>query len=69
MKVVEQVRKAWRTSTRGQESIHIKWTVRIVRYLIFSRGSLLIKHLHSIRRITNSLFIYNSSYAIYSAFL
>lgn len=43
---------------RGQESVHIKGTVHIFGYLIFSRGSLLIKRLHSIIRITNSLLIY-----------
>lgn len=57
MKVVKQVRKAWRASMRGQESIHIKGTVHILGYLIFSRGSLLIKLLHS-SIITNSLLIY-----------
>ena len=58
MKVVKQMRKAWRASMRGQESVHIKGTVHIFGYLIFSRGSLLIKRLHSIIRITNSLLIY-----------
>ena len=42
---------------RGQESIHIKGTVHIFGYLIFSRGSLLIKLLHS-SIITKSLLIY-----------